>query len=272
NVGAGGAGNSFQGIINFGNTTSNPLDTGYGFANAAVGVFRDYFQANKLVEGNMIYHNTEFYIQDNWKVTNRLTLDYGMRFTRQQPQADQFQQMSNFFRDQFDAGAVPALYQPGENGTAINPVTGESLGPASGSFIGTIVPGTGQLRELDGGALAYVNGVRQAGDGISKYGYTWPTVVFGPRFGMAYDLTGTQSVVVRGGVGLFYDRPDGNTIFSIPGNPPVATTTTIYNGLLRDLGDPSKPRVIGAPTLITFQYDAKVPSSVQWNAGVQMAL
>src|SRR5690606_8390239 len=275
NVGAGGVGNPFQGQFDFGNNSNNPLDTGFGYANAAVGVFTEFLQANKLMEGNMIYNNTEFYVQDNWKVTNRLTLDYGMRFTRQQPQYDQFQQMSNFFREQFDPAKVPALYVPGtgsQSGQAVNPLTGESLGPGSGGFIGTIVPGTGELIELEGGALTYANGVRQAGDGISKYGYTWPTLVFGPRFGFAYDVTGTQSMVFRGGAGLFYDRPDGNTVFSIPGNPPMATLTRIYNSRVADLGDPSLPAVIGAPQLVTFQYDAKVPSSVQWNAGVQMAL
>ena len=276
NVGAGGVGNPFQGEFNFGNSTNNPLDTGFGFANAAVGVFTEFYQADKLMEGNMLYNNTEFYAQDNWKVTNRLTLDYGLRFTRQQPQYDQFQQMSNFFRDQWNAAAVPALYVPGSNGIpanqAVNPVTGESLGAGSSGFIGTIVPGTGQLVTLPSGAQAYANGIRQAGDGISKYGYTWPTLVYGPRFGFAYDLTGAQSVIFRGGAGLFYDRPDGNTIFSIPGNPPMATLTRIYNSNVKDLGDPSLPAVIGAPSLVTFQYDAKVPSSVQWNAGVQMAL
>jgi hypothetical protein len=275
NVGAGG-GASFQGNINFGDSTNNPLDTGFGFANAAVGVFTQYGQADKLMEGNMIYNNTEFYVQDNWKVTSRLTFDYGMRFTRQQPQHDTLQQMSSFFRDQFDPGAVPALYVPGTgnipSNQAVNPRTGVSLGPGSQGFIGSIVPGTGQLVTLPSGAQAYANGLRQAGDGISKYGYVWPTLVFGPRFGFAYDLTGTQSMVFRGGAGLFYDRPDGNTIFSIPGNPPMATSTTIYNGLLSDLTNPDLPRVIGAPGLITFQYDAKVPSSWQWNAGIQMAL
>ena len=36
---------------------------------------------------------------------------------------------------------------------------------------------------------------------------------------MAYDLKGDQSMVLRAGGGLYFDRPDGNTVFSIPGNP-----------------------------------------------------
>ena len=77
-----------------------------------------------------------------------------------------------------------------------------------------------------------MNGIKQAGDGISKYGYTWPALVVGPRFGAAYDVSGTQSFILRGGVGLFYDRPDGNTVFSIPGNPPIATAQDLRNGQL----------------------------------------
>ena len=68
------------------------------------GVFTQYQQASDFIEGSMIYNNTEFYVQDNWKVNSRLTLDYGMRFTHQQPQYDQFQQMSNFFPEQWTAG------------------------------------------------------------------------------------------------------------------------------------------------------------------------
>ena len=77
-------------------------------------------------------------------------------------------------------------------------------------------------------------------------------------------------MVVRGGGGLFYDRPDGNTVFSIPGNPPIATAQDLRNGQLQTLGQGLSPQPV--PTLVIFQYDAKVPSSWQWQAGVQMAL
>jgi hypothetical protein len=275
NVGAGGIANlSFQGFVNFANDVNNALDTGFGYANAATGIFTQYLQASNFVEGSMIYNNTEFYLQDNWKVNNRLTLDYGMRFTRQQPQYDQFQQMSNFFPDQWNPSQAQVLYVPGcSNGAvsctgntlnAMNPRNGQIL-TAPGTLntqaaIGTPIPGSGNP----------LNGIRQAGDGIAKTGYVWPTLVFGPRVGMAYDLTGTQTTVLRAGGGLYYDRPDGNTVFSIPGNPPIATARDLRNGQLQTLGQGLEPAP--TPSLVIFQYEAQVPSSWQWQAGVQRAL
>ncbi len=273
NVGAGG-GLSFQGTVDFGNDTNNPLDTGFGFANALTGVFRQYQQASDFIEGQMVYNNTEFYVQDNWKVTNRMTLDYGLRFTRQQPQYDKFQQMSNFFPEQWSAGAAPTLYIAGCSNGAVtcsgnilnakDPRTGQILtvpGTANTqAAIGTPVPNSGNL----------LNGVRQAGDGIAKTGYEWPTLVLGPRFGVAYDLTGNQTTVLRAGGGLFYDRPDGNTVFSIPGNPPIATSTDLRNGQLQTVGQGLS--LLPVSQLVTFQYEAKVPAQWQWQAGVQRAL
>ena len=41
---------------------------------------------HRFLEGNYVYRNTEWYLQDNWKVNGKLTLDYGLRFVHQPPQ------------------------------------------------------------------------------------------------------------------------------------------------------------------------------------------
>src|SRR5205823_505258 len=143
NVGAGGIANlTFQGFVDFGNNSNNSLDTGFGFSNAALGVFNQYLQASKFVEGSMIYNNTEFYAQDNWKVNSRLTIDYGARFTHQQPQYDQFQQMSNFFPDQWKAGAAPILYVAGCSNGAVS-CNGTNFRNAMDPRTGQILTATG---------------------------------------------------------------------------------------------------------------------------------
>jgi len=75
NLGAGG-GASFQGNISFANDTANPLDTGFGYANALLGVFTNYQQQSKFVEGSFLYDQVDWYVQDNWKVNSKLTLDF----------------------------------------------------------------------------------------------------------------------------------------------------------------------------------------------------
>ncbi len=265
---------SWQGSVNFGNDTNNALDTGFGYANAALGVFTQYTQQSKFVEGSMLYNQTEFYVQDNWKVTSRLTLDYGMRFVNQQPQYDQFGQESNFFPGKWKASDAQVLYIAGcSNGAivctgnfrnAMDPRTGTILTAVGAAntqaAIGTPIPGTGNP----------LNGIFQAGNGIAKTNYTWPKLVAAPRFGFAYDLTGRSNWVIRGGGGLFYDRPDGNTVFSTPGNPPIATTKDLRNGLLSTLGQGLSPQPV--PGMSTFEYNAKIPASLQWQIGIQKSL
>src|SRR4051812_44122066 len=262
------------GTIGFGQDANNAFDTTYGFANAAIGSFASYAQAQNYIEGNFVYDNREAYVQDNWKVNSRLTLDYGMRFVHATPQYDKLNQGSNFLPDKWSLSSAPQLFRPGctispvpapgcptANQQALNPVTTQLLGPNSAVAIGPLVPGPGSA----------VNGIFTADDGIVQTTYKFPGLAFAPRFGGAYDLFGDQSTILRGGLGIFYDRPFGNSVISMPGNPPASRLVTARYAQLQTLGSAGLTTQ-GAPGLNTIDYDANLPASFQFSSGIQRAL
>jgi hypothetical protein len=262
------------GSLNFGQDSvgTNPFDTSFGFANAAIGSFSSYVQSTAFVETNATYNNTEGYVQDSWKVDNHLTLDYGVRLVHQQPQHDILGQSSNFFPDRWSQDEAPAIYVAGcangvfpcsgTNRQAMNPLTGAFLGPNTALAIGTLVPDSGNP----------TNGLARQGQGIAETTYVWPMLSAAPRFGIGYDVTGRQTLVLRGGVGLFFDRTRGDTTISAAANPPTSETVTVRYGQLQTLGQGGLTTQ-GAPTLAgLWDYDpGALPSSTQWNVGVQVA-
>ena len=101
------------GTINFSNDTNNPLDSAFGFANAALGIFSSLQPGVEVRRGQYIYNNIEAYVQDNWKVNSRLTLDYGVRFVHQQPQYDELGQASNFLPEEWTSAQAPRALRGG---------------------------------------------------------------------------------------------------------------------------------------------------------------
>jgi hypothetical protein len=269
----GGAGNAI-GTLSFSQDQPgvNPFDTSFGFANAATGTFSSYSQNSQFAEYSSAIRNEDFYAQDNWKVNAKLSLDYGLRVVHQVPEHDKFGRASNFLPDKWSQAAAPSLYVPGcangvypcsgTNRQAMNPLTGQFLGPTSAAAIGTVVPGSGDP----------LNGLFQLGQGIVDTGYKWPTLAFAPRFGAAYDLTGTQRVVWRGSAGVFFDRTAANPTRAAGSNPPISDSATLRYGKLQSLA--TGLSIKGAPTLGgAWVYDSPdLPTSVQWNTGVQIAL
>jgi hypothetical protein len=264
-----------NGVYNFVNDASNPFDTGFGFANAAIGVYNQFTQASDYVIGKYRYNNVEWYAQDNWKVTSRLTLDYGMRFYWIQPQFDEDSQTANFLPDQFKASDASLLYRPvciganpcgGANRRAVDPraltpgFVATTANTIDGAYIGRLVPNTGKL----------TNGVLQAGQGIEQGVYRNRGVQFAPRFGFAYDVKGTHNLVIRGGGGVFYDRPQGNTVFDLVQNPPSTIQPTFFFGRIQDIG--TGQVLLAPPALVAFDHEGKVPTTYAYNLGVQYKL
>lgn len=262
-----------NGQYNFSDSTSNPFDTQFGFANAATGVYQTFNQASAYVIGKYRYNNIEWFAQDNWKVNNRLTLDYGMRFYWIQPQFDEDLQAANFLPSRFNPADASLLYRPvciantatcsGSNRRAVDPrllVSGfipSAANTIDGAYIGRLVPNTGKL----------TNGVVQAGAGIEKGVYKNRGVHFAPRFGFAYDVFGNQSLVVRGGGGMFYDRPQGNVVFDLVRNPPTTLEPTFFFGRMQDLN--SGQVLLGPPALVAYDHEGKSPTSYSFNLGIQ---
>ncbi len=267
-----GQGNIF-GTINFGNDTLNPLDTGFGFANAALGIFSSYSQLSRWGEGSYTAINHEAFVQDNWKVTSRLTLDFGMRFVHQIPNYDGYFNDSNFFPDQWKASNAPRLYVFGcdtgvnpcaaANRRAMDPVTRQFLGTAAQAsiIVGTLVPNVGNT----------ANGLILAGQGIAKTGFTYPAIGYAPRLGGAWDVRGDQHLVLRGATGLFFDRPPVNSIYATTSNPPRSQNVTVRYGNLQDISTAGLTTV-APPAITVFSYDNRFPSSFQWNLGLQTML
>ena len=252
---------SFNARVNFADDANNPFDTGHGYSNAATGVFNTYTQANKFALPEWRYKNYEWYVQDNWKPSDRMTLDYGVRFYQLSPQWDTTLQASNFLPEEFNSSQAVRLYRPATvNGVRVgqDTATGQVVDQR---FIGRIVPGSGNR----------FNGSFQAGQGIEEQLQDGSAFRVSPRIGFAYDLMGDNDTILRGGYGIFYDRPQGNQVFDMIANAPGVINSALQWGRLQELtgagGDPS-----ATVSLNPTAFDFKPPRVEQWNIGIQRKL
>jgi len=264
---------SFNGQISFQDSTGSPYDTGHPYANAAIGAYNTFQQASRYAYPMYKYVNFEGYIQDNWKASRRLTLDYGVRFYMMTPQDDaETKQLSNFFPDQWSAANAPRLYAPACVGgypcdssrRAIDPALLEAgVSPTmantiDGSLIGRLVPNSGD--PYNGSAEATTQNM-----------FSGNAFRVSPRFGFTYDLNGRQTAILRGAFGIFYDRPQGNTRFNMVGNPPGSENVTLNNGLVSDLANATLP-LAGPSGSQPSEYDFTPPISYAWNVGGQFRI
>jgi hypothetical protein len=264
----------------FGNTqgqfTFDGSYTGYDFSDYLLGLSNSY---NELgVQDKGYWNNVSYalYVQDNWRVNKRLTLNLGLRWDGVPHTYEANNRMGNFYPSLYDKNQA-AVFDSNGNicGGAFNPVTGANPGCAAAS------PGLGTSpNAVLAGYQFYLNGIGIPGKtpGVPKGLVDTNWAAFGPRVGFAYDLTGNGKTVVRGGFGAMYERIQGNDMYNAGPNIPFSTSVN-FSGVSID--NPNTNLVTGATNVAPItvasitgldKTDYKLPVAYQYSVGVQHSL
>jgi hypothetical protein len=213
----------FSGTFAFGRDVNNPLDSNWAYSNTLLGNFSNYREATSRYGANMRQRFFEWFVQDNWRVNRRFSIDYGVRFSWYNTMWARYDgQQSLLALDRYDRAKAPVLYRPAMSGSqrmAQNPKTGEFLPQV---FIGAFVPGSGD--PAVGGVL----------NGDKSYPRGWveqQPVQVGPRLGIAYDPFGRGKTAIRAGAAILYNMRMSRWSASSK-NPPATFTPITYYGNL----------------------------------------
>jgi len=248
----------------FGNTNGNfnfnGTYTGNDFADFLLGFSNSYNEQAVQDFGHWNNKSYALYVQDNWRVNKRLTMNLGLRWDGVPHTYEATNRMSNFY---------PGLYNPANAAVLLPDGT---ISPSSPGLITSPNP-------ILKGVKFYGNGIGIAGvNGISNGLVDNHWAAFGPRVGFAYDLTGKAKTLIRGGFGMMYERVQGNDMYNSGGDIPFSDAVT-YNGV--SLSNPGVSLLTGetlvAPILPASiqglnSTNYKLPVSYQFSVGVQQAL
>src|SRR6266481_122365 len=235
--------------------------SGADVANAAVGLFDTYSEIGHRAYTIFRSHMWEGFAQDSWKVRQKLTINYGFRYTVIVPYHALWGNMIVFH---------PSSYDPSKAVT-IDPKTGLITGTPTIDqlYNGMVIPGSGfpasakgRVPEADSGQ--YNSLFRGVPDHYSDIQWS----EFQPRVGIAYALN--SKTVIRAGAGRYTTRLGVSDSVFLGGNPPFQPNASVSNG---SADNPGGGGAASIPLVVTTQSKAfKPPEAWAWNVTVEREL
>ena len=252
--------------------STDTVKCGYDFADYLLGYSQQYTENAVQSSGHWNNVNYSWYMQDTWRATNRLTLNLGLRWDGLPHTYEKDHQSTNFYPNLYNPALAPTWDAAGNicSGPTDPGCTAASPGLSSSP------------NPILAGMKFYTNGIGVGGvNGFPKglVDTNWNN--FGPRIGLAYDLTGQGKTVVRAGYGILYERVQGNDMYNGAGNVPMNAGPTLNNVSLSNPGfnvrtgttmtAASLPIIPQGVTGI-FPDNYKLPMFSQYSAGIQQSL
>jgi hypothetical protein len=206
---------------------------------------------------------TGFFIQDDWRVNSRLTLNLGLRYEVETPLAER----NNASVSDFELGYVQPIQSAAQAAYAnLNDATLKALLPTLN------VTGGLKFAGVDGGSALY----------------TTPKNTWLPRFGLTYQLT--PKTILRAGVGLFagflgqrrgdianYGYSQTTTIgtTTLASGAPIAQywdNAFVNNPIIEPVGNQAGRQTYLGQGISFFNQNPKVAKNLRYQVGIQREL
>jgi hypothetical protein len=238
---------SDQGSFAFTNTgvPSGTASFQQSFANFLLGNVSSFTQPSTDITPNLWAWQDEAWVQDDFKISPRLTLNVGVRWSYFGQPVDHNGELSSF---------DPALYNP-------------SAVPKINTSGGTIVAGSVTLPYTNGMIIGGKNSPWGEKIAPDKYAN------FAPRLGLAWDPFGDAKTSVRAGYGVYYDSGlFGTYEQSIFQNPPFVASATLSNASFSNISSGTPPGTVSTEYIRATQLPNLIPYVQQWSLDIQRQL
>lgn len=235
--------------------TGHPRATGLAIANALLGYFNDYSEFSAKPMTPFVGWHFDWFVQDSWKVTRKLNLEMGVRYSLWPPWYSKWDTIAMFHSGFYDPARAPVVDRSG--GFLVS----------GDRFNGVVLPGSGP-RESAVGRFPFLRDFGRLYHNLPRGFAETHKNAFQPRMGLGYALT--SKTAVRAGAGMFLNRIAINRDLALGGQPPFMEQVTVINGVV---DDPRGAQRRDFPFTIAMQDPVlKIPTAWGWNVTLQREL